>query len=140
MNTKQEIHKKIDTLFLNLINSLVSLVRSSKSNTLSYIEDINSLEFMSSIELSSKAIEDIMEIVYNLKIEALKRSDVISKKTLEEGEKQLKLKNKEKELMMSEKIETFNSLSNLKSEIKNSKFYTVSISKDMLYDYFNVSL
>lgn len=140
MNTKQEIHKKIDTLFLNLINSCVSLVRSSKSNTLSYIEDINSLEFMSSIELSSKAIEDIMEIVYNLKIEALKRSDVISKKTLEEGEKQLKLKNKEKELMMSEKIETFNSLSNLKSEIKNSKFYTVSISKDMLYDYFNVSL
>lgn len=140
MNTKQEIHKKIDTLFLNLINSLVSLVRSSKSNTLSYIEDINSLEFMSSIELSSKAIEDIMEIVYNLKIEALKRSDVISKKTLEEGEKQLKLKNKEKELMMSEKIETFNSLSNLKSEIKNSKFYTVSISKDMLYDYFDVSL
>lgn len=140
MNTKQEIHKKIDNLFLNLINSCVSLVKSSKSNTISYIEDINSLEFTSSIELSSKAIEDIMEIVYNLKIEALKRSDVISKKTLEEGEKQLKLKNKEKELMMSEKIETFNSISNLKSEIKSSKFYIVSVSKDMIYDYFNVSL
>ena len=129
-NKKIEQLKKVDYLFLNIFNSLNSVFNSMKINNTNTIEDNNSLEISTSLNLIANSIEELIALNFNLKLEALKRKDVDEKQLIETKCKSDVFK-KELELKLLNKQDQVNQLNILLNDIRNNKFYKYGLNVNM---------
>lgn len=121
--TKDDLHKKVDFHFSNLFNSTESIINSLKPNSSTVIEDVNCLELNSSVLCLTDNISKLLDIIYQIKVEALTKQE--NKRNQEEE----KIKtNSELDINLNSQVELHNIVSSLSNDIKGSKFFSLALS------------
>jgi hypothetical protein len=123
---KDEIHKKIDDCFNIITKGMDSIFDKIKLNEIQVVEDVNNLEVLTSAESISARLVDLTRIVYDMKVELLKRAeyDKNKKKVLHSEVTNLNGLIKKR---LNQFQENYNFINSLLKENKNNKYYKYSL-------------
>jgi hypothetical protein len=121
---KDEIHKKIDDSFSNILKSMGIIFDTVKLNE--EIEETNNLEILTATESISSRLNELVRIVYDLKVEYLKKNeyDYNAKKRYQSD---ITKNSKEIGSKMNQLQENYNHINSLLKENKLNKYYKYSL-------------
>jgi hypothetical protein len=123
---REETHKKIDDTFNLMIKHMGNIFEKLKFNDVQVVEETNNLEILTSVDSISARLNDLVNVVYDMKLEHLKKT---------EYDNMLKKKNNSdlyritaefnKKLIQLQEIHNF--INTSLKENKQNKFYRYSM-------------
>jgi hypothetical protein len=123
---REETHKKIDDTFNLMIKHMGNIFEKLKFNDVQVVEETNNLEILTSVDSISARLNDLVNVVYDMKLEHLKKT---------EYDNMLKKKNSSdlyritgefnKKLIQLQEIHNF--INTSLKENKQNKFYRYSM-------------
>lgn len=72
---REETHKKIDDTFNLMIKNMGNIFEKIKFNDIQVVEETNNLEIITSVDSISARLNDLVNVVYDMKLEHLKKTD-----------------------------------------------------------------
>jgi len=127
---KDEIHKKIDDSFNIILKGMDSIFNKIKFNEEQIVEDANNLEILTSTDLISSNLIELVNLVNDMKVELLKKNDYnynTKKQITNEVNKSISdIKNK---LLLLQ--ENYNYIVLHAKECKSNKFFKQSLTYDI---------
>ena len=127
---KDELHKKIDDTFSNIIKNVDNIFDKIKFNETQLIEETSNLEILTSTESFASKLNDLVKVVYEMKVEYLKKSEYdypsrknnsydLNKNVAEFIKKMIQLQ------------EMYNFINSILKENKQNKYYKYSLNYDL---------
>ena len=126
---KEEIHKKIDNTMASIVKNMENTFESINFNDNQLLEETNNLELLVSCEAISNNLEDLLKIVYDMKVDFLKKNEYKSqqKKELQKELQNLLLLPNGINSKINVLQENYNFINSLLREMKNNKYYKYSL-------------
>jgi hypothetical protein len=72
---REETHKKIDDTFNLMIKNMGNIFEKIKFNDVQVVEETNNLEIITSVDSISARLNDLVNVVYDMKLEHLKKTE-----------------------------------------------------------------
>ena len=119
---KDEIHKKIDDNINNIVKHMGNIFESIRFNDQQLIEEANSLEVLSSTESVAQRLQELVRIVYDIKVDFLKKNE--NKKKINKDASNLAGMINNKVIQLQE---CYNFINSQLKEMKNNKYYKYSL-------------
>ena len=127
---REETHKKIDDTFNIIIKNIGNIFEKIKFNDVQVVEETNNLEIITSIESISARLNDLEKVVYDMKVEYLKKSDYDNKTRKNNSSDLYKsLVDYNKKLLQLQEI--YNFIITTLKENKHNKFYRYSLNYNL---------
>jgi hypothetical protein len=123
---REETHKKIDDTFNSIIKNIGNIFEKIKFNDVQVVEETNNLEIITSIESISARLNDLEKVVYDMKVEYLKKSDY-DNKTRKNNSSDLYKSHVEYNKKLLQLQEIYNFIITTLKENKLNKFYRYSL-------------
>lgn len=123
---KDDIHKKVDDSVINIVKHMGNIFEKIKFNQEQLVEDTNNLEIISSTETIANKLQELSNIVCEMKVDYLKKTEF----------ENLAKKQKQKDIMglsnfinvrLNQLIENHNFLNTLIRDNKMHKYYKYSL-------------
>lgn len=122
---KEDIHKKIDDTFNNLIKQFDNICEKIKFNNTQTIEETNNLEVLTSTEAIGLRLNDLIKIINDMKVEHLKASESDNK--YKKTKNEIGLLQQEICKKIAQLQEIYNISNTFIKECKQNKFYKYSL-------------
>jgi hypothetical protein len=123
---KDEINKKIDDSFYSILKNLGVLFESVKFNDTQLLEEANNLDILSSTETISNRLSDLVKIVYEMKVDYMKRNEYDQNKRKEVRKKIESSITQTINPKLTQLQDLFNHTNSLIKESRHNKYYKYS--------------
>jgi hypothetical protein len=123
---REEIHRKIDNTVSSIVKNMENTFESINFNDNQILEESNNLELFVSNEAISNNLEELLKIVYDMKVDFLKKNEFKAslKKDLQKEIGGMMQANNTKIYILQE---NYNFINSLLREMKNNKYYKYSL-------------